>query len=140
MKKIVIIAAVTFAAVAAQAQTATTKGKKAEVGFKAQPKVSAKAHPCADTLAKALERQVSRSIVKNQAQTAKHQKSVTAAKTPANTAKPATQKAVAQKDDSNDVAKWLKAIFLGGPLPGESADDYHTRLLAQSHPASFASK
>ena len=33
------------------------------------------------------------------------------------------------------VLAWIKAIVLGGPMPGESAETYRLRLEAQRYPA-----
>lgn len=59
--------------------------------------------------------------------------------------KPATRgtrrtTASAANTREGSVKQWLKAIFLGGRFPGESASAYHTRLSVQSQPASLPFK
>lgn len=61
------------------------------------------------------------------------------ARKPANTTPRGTTTAAAPANKGS-VKQWLKAIFLGGRFPGESADAYHHRLTAQSQPASLPFK
>ena len=126
MKKIILtVTAVVFAALAAQAQSAGVEARMASTAFRGlvQPvkqtpkKGSTAAAQKQQNLASGIERQVTKAVAKQQ--------------TPKTTVAPAK---------TNKAKQWLKAIFLGGPLPGESAEKYQTRLVAQSQPASLPFK
>lgn len=59
----------------------------------------------------------------------------------ANAADPAKRSAKpAAKTQEGGVGQWLKAIFLGGRFPGESTQDYHDRMVAQTQPAALPFK
>ena len=144
MKRIVItLVAVVFAAVAAQAQSVRAEVAIINTGFSAfAPKANTsdkkeKASAKQSTLQNNVTRQVARAratATKQQADTAKQQ-------APKPAAKPAAKKNNGKaKTTEGSVGTWLKAIFLGGPFPGETSDEYHNRLAAQSQPAALPYK
>ena len=133
MKKIVIIATtIIIAAVAAQAQSPRVEVMMADTGFKdLAPKKSSTPKSSWKKFQNAIERQVAQ----QQAQIADSAQKA-AAQTTAKTQASAPQKATATANDESGVFAWIKAIVLGGPMPGESTESYRLRLEAQAWPAS----
>lgn len=137
MKKIIItVAVVAITAIAAQAQSAGAEVRFAHEGFKGaltQNTPSAKKKTSSKSLEQAVERQVAKQV----AASAKGETASAAKKAPA--AKPASKTATGTTKTSS-VRAWLKAIFLGGPFPGETPEAYHSRLMAQTHPSALPYK
>ena len=142
MKKVVLtVAAVVIAAVAAQAQSAGAEVRFTDVSLQgALVKTPAKkAAPAArgntpQVLGAAVERQVAQQM---------NQQTDTVAAKPAvrsQAKKPAATATNAKKPAEGGAKQWLKAIFVGGRFPGESADAYHARLQAQAQPAALPFK
>ncbi len=86
--------------------------------------------------------QVLRAVLQQVVAKAKQQNQpVNAADSTKPTAKKAAKKAVAPtKTQEGSVEQWLKAIFWGGRFPGESTQQYHDRMVAQSQPAALPFK
>ncbi len=137
MKKIILtITGVVFVAIAAQAQSPRVEVSIARGGFNGTTVKST-------TQQQGLKQRISDAITRGQikAQQAADAKAV----------KPATRKVAQQKPvqktaftqtpkTEGSVGQWLKAIFLGGKFPGESAESYYHRLVVQSHPSSMPFK
>lgn len=135
MKKIVIIVTVTIiATVATHAQVPNVEVRIANAGFKGL-KLSTPKASSSDTLQNAVQRQ----LAKANAQAVQNKKEGTATQTPSaeNTSAPTkdSQQVAASGNNSSGVMAWIKAIVLGGRLPGESAESYRRRLEMQSLPA-----
>lgn len=136
MKKIIMITAViVVATVAAQAQVPNVEVCIADAGFKAFALGSSSGKKSSPSFQEKVERQVSAAVAKQQTQAAKTQKTKDSKKKASQATKKTSQKIASVNNDSGVIA-WVKAIALGGPLPGESAQSYHLRLEAQSYPAS----
>ena len=136
MKKIIITAAVAVVtAIAAQAQVPNVEVQMADAGFKALAlaKSSAQKKNSSKSLEQAVERQVAKKV-------ADSSKEKPACATKVQAPKTASAPAVGTTKKSSIRRAWLKAIFLGGPFPGETPEAYHSRLMAQSHPASLPYK
>ena len=132
MKKVVLtVAAVAFAAIAAQAQSVGAEVRLADSALRGALTQEKKAH-ASRNMSKvecAVERQVAEQV-KKQADTA--QVAQQAARSQQN-------QTGAQKEEGG-VKQWVKAILLGGRFPGESEKDYRDRVVAQSQPASLPFK
>lgn len=136
MKKIIITAAVAVVtAIAAQAQVPNVEVQMADAGFKALAlaKSSAQKNKSSKSLEQAVERQVAKKV-------ADSSKEKPACATKVQAPKTASAPAVGTTKKSSIRRAWLKAIFLGGPFPGETPEAYHSRLMAQSHPSALPYK
>lgn len=132
MKKIILtMAAVVFVSVAAQAQSPRVEVAITSAALNNKAGVTTRHTSAQMTRQLNLQNAVARRIAQAsvQAQPAK-QDSV---------AKPVTPKGPAKQAEGS-VKQWLKAIFLGGRFPNESAQAYHDRLVAQSQPAALPFK
>ncbi len=131
MKKVILaVISVAFVAVAAQAQSPRVEvilTSGALNGKAAKPNRPTTSQQRNDTLERMVLQQVEQA--KRPAQHAS-----------VKPARPSRPVATAQKTQGGNVGQWLKAIFLGGRFPGESAQAYHDRLVSQSQPASLPFK
>ena len=121
MKRLGIILAVMFVSVVVQAQSPRVETKITHdgLGWTLVPKYTLN-----DSTQRALHVAIERAIAKQRLQSGNKER------TPADTTtvkKPAVRSTRSQ---------WLRAIFLGGPFPGESKEAYRKRLQIQSYPAS----
>lgn len=145
MKKIVIaVAAVVFAAVAAQAQSA-----RIEVGIMHDSWKGSLA--LNQRVEQKVKREEARQAQEQAKQNAKQDSAAKrSSKAPASNPAPAKKKATnkgtqkpaqkVEKEESGNVGQWLKGIFLGGKLPGETDEAYHARLVSQTQPATMPFK
>lgn len=120
MKKLVVLIAA-FVAVTAYAQSPRVETKITHdgLGWTLVPK-----HALNDSTQKALNAALERAIAKQRLQSGKK------VQIPTDTA------TVKKKPVRSTRYQWLRAIFLNGPFPGESAEAYRYRLQMQSYPAS----
>ena len=131
MKKIIITSVViTLTAVAVQAQSPRVETQIVRdcwMGAFSTPSTK-NTTVASDSIQNAVTRAAAKS-------TAKAQSNQATQSTDKPSAKQDSQKAATINEDSG-LGAWLKALFLGGPLPGESAESYRLRLEAQAYPAS----
>ena len=152
MKKIVItIAAVVFAAVAVQAQSPSVEVRGTDAclgGYWSKKPTGASARKVKANQNKQTAQYAQlQNKVANQVQratAADAQKKAAAkqqtAKTTTNSATKKTGGKVKIAKRNGTVGQWIKAVVLGGRYPGETAEAYHSRLLAQSQPAALPFK
>ena len=121
MKKLVVILAVLFVSGVVQAQSPRVDSKITHdgLGWTLVPRYALN-----DSTQKALNAALERAVAKQRLQSG------------AKIHIPADTTTVKKKPVRSTRAQWLRAIFLGGPFPGESKEAYRQRLQIQSYPAS----
>ncbi len=148
MKKVILsVTTVVLAALSAHAQSAGVEVRMADQTLrgafvKTQPRrtdaaVRARPNNWMNQLTQQIQRQQAQQTVA--CDTTTQAPTQPATRSTANTT-PRVTPATATPANKGSVGQWLKAIFLGGRFPGESADAYHYRLVSQSQPASLPFK